>query len=368
MALPPSEVNRLQSIARGLAVQHCIPISKDTQYVIQVAQVDPTAVDEIVNITTDYLNRGIIPTIWLEKALRLLRDLANISDYLRASIAKKISNETIDFHAGGSAETEVANAAQALLEALKVERPKHYFDLCRRILTSNGSIFIIGAGFSFDSYAPLLREMEGIACCTLDDLKVENPRKTYHADEYQAWQTISEGWRIFQKHVYYTLVPKQPSDQHFILAELFHTEHITHIVSFNWDDLVEKAYAELYGESIPLITKEDHTSGHALWKLHGDIASHDERWVLPFEEGRIFKALEQLVSGVTLPAIVVGYREQEPVIREKLISILEKRGGVTRIRPDLPNNPPESFADNAVKAMKTIKASLESAKKSVYPT
>ena len=80
----------------------------------------------------------------------------------------------------------------------------------------------------------------------------------------------------------------------------------------------------------------------------------------------MFSALEQLALHTTLPTIVIGYREQESVVREKLITVLEDRAGVTRIRPDLTNNPPESFADNALWAMKKLKAGLESAKKSVH--
>ncbi len=209
--------------------------------------------------------------------------------------------------------------------------------------------------------------MEGIACSTLYDLGVKDPRHLYHTDERKAWEHISLGWQVFQKHVAFMLSPKEPSDQHVILAELFHTGHITHIVSFNWDDLVEKAYRRLYDADIPKFTKEDVGSEHALWKLHGDIKNPDERWVLPFEEGKVFQALQQIVLRTAVPAIVIGYREQEEVVREKLLNVLENRGGVTRIRTDLPDNPPETFADNALMAMKKIKLGIETAKKSIYP-
>ncbi len=112
----------------------------------------------------------------------------------------------------------------------------------------------------------------------------------------------------------------------------------------------------MYGEDIPRVVRESATSEHALWKLHGDIADPEERWVLPFEAGRVFSALEQLALRTTLPAIVIGYREQESVVREKLITVLEHRAGVTRVRPDLTNNLPESFADSALWAMKKLKA------------
>lgn len=174
--------------------------------------------------------------------------------------------------------------------------------------------------------------------------------------------TYFKGVADFQKHVAFTLLPKEPSNQHIILAELFHAGHITHIVSFNWDDLVEKAYRNLYDADIPKVNKENVQSGHAIWKLHGDIDNPEERWVLPFEQGKVFQALQQIVLQITAPAITIGYREQEQVVRERLLSVLENRGGITRIRPDLPNNPPETFGDNALMAMKKIKNGLESAK------
>ena len=366
MALPQSELNRVEEIAQSYAVTNMI-LAPNHRYLIHVGKTDPTALDEVVSVMTDHFNTGIIDAAWIYQTVNCLRGCANISEHLRAKIAANISKDVLDFHGSDDSEPNLRTAVRKLSETLMVERPRHYFDLCRNILTSNGSIFIIGAGFSYDSYAPLLHEMEGIACGTLDDLGVENPRDLYHTDERKAWEIISGGWQIFQKHVAFMLSPKEPFDQHLILAELFHAGHITHIVSFNWDDLIEKAYRRLYDADIPKITKEDAESEHALWKLHGDIDNPGERWVLPFEEGKVFQALRQIVLRITVPTISIGYREQEPVVREELLAVLENRGGITKIRPDLSNNPPDTLADNSLMAMKKVKAGMESAMKSVYP-
>ncbi len=366
MALPQSELNRVKQIAESYARVSMI-LDPDYRYLIHVGKTDPTALDEVVSVMTDYFNRGMINTAWILRTVVCLRGCANISEYLRTKIAASISKDVLDFHSSDDSEPKLRTAVKKLSETLMLKRPRHYFDLCRNILTSNGSIFMIGAGFSYDSYAPLLREMEGIACSTLYDLGVKDPRTVYQTNEREAWGIISGGWQIFQKHVAFMLSPKEPSDQHLILAELFHTGHITHIVSFNWDDLVEKAYRRLYDTDIPKITKEDVESEHALWKLHGDINNPEERWVLPFEEGKVFQALRQIVLRITVPTISIGYREQEPVIREELFAVLENRGGITKIRPDLSNNPPETFADNSLMAIKRIKNGIETAMKSVYP-
>lgn len=366
MALPQSELNRVKMLVARYAQGLFAPLAPDHKLLMRVGSADPTALDEVVSVIVQLLNAGRIDAIWEVGTISWLNDFANISEYLRAKIASTISSELVDFWCSEITQSNLQKAAQQLSDTLKLERPKHYFDLSRNILTNSGSIVIIGAGFSYDSYTPLLHEMEGIACCTLSDLGVTDPRHVYHTDEKKAWEMISGGWKIFQKHVAFTLLPKEPSEQHVILAELFHAGHVSHIVSFNWDDLVEKAYRRLYSEDIPRVVEESATSDHALWKLHGDIADPEERWVLPFEAGRVFSALEQLALHTTLPTIVIGYREQESIVREKLITVLENRAGVTRIRPDLTNNPPESFADNALWAMKKLKAGLESAKQSVH--
>lgn len=367
MALPRSELNRVKMLAATYARRGFVPLGDEHTLLMRAANADPTALDPVVSVLVQRLNNGLLDAGHERPVINWLNDFAKISEHLRAKIASTISKDALDFHGSDYAEPNLRTTAQKLSETLRVERPRHYFDLCRNILTSNGSIFIIGAGFSYDSYAPLLREMEGIACSTLDDLGIENPRDLYHTDERKAWDHISRGWQAFQKHVAFMLLPKEPFDQHLILAELFHAGHITHIISFNWDDLVEKAYRRLYDADIPKITKEDAESDHALWKLHGDINNPGERWVLPFEEGKVFQALRKIVLRITVPTISIGYREQEPVVREELLAVLENRGGITKIHPDLSNNPPDTLADNSLMAMKKVKAGMESAMKSVYP-
>jgi len=366
MALPQSELHKVMMLAARYASQSKIlPQPPDRQLLMRVAKADPSAIDDVISVLILKFNNGLIYAGQDITVIRWLNDFAKVSEHLRGKIASELSPDLLDFYCGESAEADLRRTAEELSDTLKVERPKHYFDLCRNIINNNGSIFIIGAGFSYDSSAPLLRETEGIACSTLFDLGVADPRQLYRTDERKAWKIIREGWQTFQNHIAFMLLPKEPSDQHLILGELFHAGHITHIISFNWDDLVEKAYSKLYDAEIPVITGEGMTSSHALWKLHGDIAHPDERWVLPFEEGRVFSTLERIASKTTLPTISLGYREQETAVYQKLITVLENRGGITRIRPDLLHSPPEKFADNALMAMKKIEAGFESAKKSL---
>jgi len=127
--------------------------------------------------------------------------------------------------------------------------------------------------------------------------------------------------------------------------------------------LVEKAYRQSYGEEIPKVANDGLANDHAIWKVHGDISDPSVRWILPYEDGRIFDPLHTAVSNGLVPGIIVGYREQESEVRNRLISVMEKRGGVIRIRPDLEASPPDSLSDSAATAMKRLKAGLDWARR-----
>ena len=136
---------------------------------------------------------------------------------------------------------------------------------------------------------------------------------------------------------------------------------VTQIVSLNWDDLIEKAYRESFGEDIPKVTQDSEIAESALWKIHGDVQHPNQRWVLPYEPGRVFDGLRSLASKSSIPGLVIGYRELEEVVREHLISVIENRGGITRIGPELETSYPHTFNDNALMAMKRLSIALESA-------
>lgn len=331
------------------------PLGEDLAFLENAANTDPLALKPIVDVVVKQVNRGVIQPGFIYACLRFLGSLANIAESLRAEINSSISRDLVDYYCS---QNDTRQIAESLAETLRVERPRHYYDLSRNILIAGGCVFIIGAGVSYDSYAPLFREMEGIACSTLYDLGVENPRDMYESDEKKAWRLVADGWHTFQQHVHSMLIGKEPSDQHFILAELFHDGIVKHIVSLNWDDLIEKAYRIKYGNEIPIVASEGNPLDHALWKLHGDIRSPEERWVLPYEEGRVFKSLADLLRTLDLPTIVIGYKEQEQIVRDQVISVLEQRGGLTRIRPDIDHDPKRSFRDNAANALKKLKAGL----------
>ena len=361
--LPEAVHSQVLAIAGRWNSAGFVPLAEHTQAVKDAAATDPTAVKPVVDILVKLLNRGSIDPGHVIGCLNLLSELAKVAEYLRHEISVQIDHQLVDYYAS-HLNDGIRKWGSRLAEVLKIERPRHYFDLARRILTANGCLFIVGAGFSYDAYAPLLREMEGVACSTLHDIGIERPRDLYSTDDAEAWRRIGEtdiGWQTFQQHASVMLLPKEPVSQHHAIARLFHDGLIRHIIPFNWDDLFEKAYVTQYGEDIPRITDSATDSDHALWKLHGDVLDPDVRWVLPYEQGHVPDTLRRLVGRSSLPGIVIGYREQEPIVVEALISVIEQRGGITRIRPDIDERPTDSFRDNASSAMKKLDAALQTA-------
>jgi hypothetical protein len=359
MAHPPGVIARLQAIASEWANRGPVPDGSICAFILEAAQSDPQSAESILKVLVNGLNTGQVAPVWETGFLGFLNALALVSDGLRAKIASTINSELLEYYFDGQ-RGDVKRAAVELAETLRVERPRHYFDLARRILIE-GSVVVVGAGFSYDSYAPLLREMEGLACSVPHDLGLENPREFYNADDPKVWAKIGEGWRTFQQHVTAMLAPKEPAAQHVLLAEMFHEGRIGHIISFNWDDLIEKAYLSGYGNPLPKITSDRNDSDHALWKLHGDIAAPADRWILPFENGRVFDPLVERVTRTPAHVFIIGYREQERIVKARLIEPLDLQGRITRIRPDLPLSPPETLPDTAISAMKKIRAALDAA-------
>lgn len=194
MPLPDSIVAHVSRIANRTNKDGFVPHAADHTLLLSAARQDPGVVKGLLQVLVKRLNAGDVVALNLAACLRWLNDFALVADDLRDQIAKEIQPGLLDFYADGGSGDD-GRLSTKLAETLAVERPRHYFDLGRSIRINNGSLVIIGAGFSYDSYAPLLREMEGVACATLYDIGVDHPRELYHADEPAAWRQISATWR-----------------------------------------------------------------------------------------------------------------------------------------------------------------------------
>jgi len=216
---------------------------------------------------------------------------------------------------------------------------KIIFDIARSIVTLKRPLILVtGAGLSYDSM-PITHELLPLLISCLKQAGVDNPKKLIEEDNEKVWDIIKQNQEVFKTMFQGWSLRSQPSLQHKVIAELIKNERIAISFSFNWDDLIERAYQELTNEELAVAVK-DGDSG-ALWKYHGDCRDTSTNWVFPYENGYVFDKTHDYLEDVIKSkqpqfCIIIGYSEQECEVQKKLISPLES--GVEkciRIRPGI---------------------------------
>ena len=362
--LPQAIVHKIETLSGEYRRGRFTPMGTDHTFLKRAAETDPSALTTLVHQLCVGVNSGNVDPGFLDAAFGWLADFASTSSILREEVKKSLHTDLLEYYAGDD-----APGASRLAAALALELPRHYFDVCRQILAgAQTCVVIIGAGFSYSSTAPLLTETRFLAVDVLQRLGEPTPSQMYDERPLEAWQRIAkDGREEFQRLASGLLETKQPAEQHYALSKLFHQGVVGHIVSFNWDSLVEAAYLKLYGEVIPTVSDPGSTSAHALWKMHGDAADPIGTWVLPYEEGSISEELLEVLNVGVTAAIIIGYNEREAVVRERLIAPLDVRGAITRIGPELEDNPPAAFRDTATQAMMKLEAGFKAARAPADP-
>ncbi|NLW07279.1 MAG: hypothetical protein GX039_04790 [Clostridia bacterium] len=201
-------------------------------------------------------------------------------------------------------------------------------------------ILLTGAGFS-NEVMPTTSELEPLLSRLLADAGITlNKKETKNSKA--VWQLIKKRESLFKQIFAAWCARINVAPQHRIVAQMFYHGQITHLISFNWDNLIEKAYFAIYKQQIPKVNREGIIpKGPCLWKLHGDVEDLAGKWVFPYEEGQIFKSLlisleRSLAEYCPRFALIVGYSESEAIVRNKLIRWLEENiETVLRIHPSL---------------------------------
>jgi hypothetical protein len=232
------------------------------------------------------------------------------------------------------------------------------------------AILVVGAGMSYDRM-PITDELTPLLAKFLSARGERDPMGLIARDEQRVWAQVREAPDTFQTLFAGRATATTPAPQHHIAAELLHDGYLSHIVSFNWDDLIERAWISKYEEVLPVIRRDGVVPrGPSLWKQHGDVADFRERWVFPGEAGRVFRSLvESLEESFQNPnppshAVVVGYREAEAVVQEQLISRLERRVAIIRVRPGIA--PGEGrVASGAREFLEALRLDIESQRRGV---
>jgi len=189
-------------------------------------------------------------------------------------------------------------------------------------IRSYGSIFLVGAGISFESGIPLTD--------VLNDLLRFCEAKNY--DELRKNEQKCLKFKLEFKRI---CKDKNVSTSHILIARNF-PKHILEIICLNWDDLIERAARRLDKE-IPKVNEDMAISGERyLWKFHGDVENIKNDnvkgkggWVFPDESGYLFNCFLRYIEETGLKNkiftfVIVGYSEKEKEIYENVIKCFEE--------------------------------------------
>ena len=185
------------------------------------------------------------------------------------------------------------------------------------------SIFLVGAGVSYESSIPLARHLSDLlGVCRVRDYCELN------GDSEKCYQ--------FKKDFKKICEDKPIGASHRLIALNF-PKHIREIICLNWDNMIEKAYKECHNMDIPKINEEiyiPHDEKGYLWKFHGDVENIKEDnirgqggWIFPDEEGYIFDCFHRYVeanlSTDPFVFIIAGYSESDSEICDNIIECFE---------------------------------------------
>ena len=195
------------------------------------------------------------------------------------------------------------------------------FNNARHRIDVEKAIFVIGAGFSFESGAPMTSDLYDIL---------------HFLDAHNFTELIEDSEKCLQfKKIVKKLVDNhEPGISHRLIASNFPTK-VIEIICLNWDNFIERALNDL-GKSASKINKESNVIGeNHLWKFHGDVEEFDEKnivgelgWVFPGEGGFVFKCFKNYLekhglSSDLFSIFIVGYSESDKQVKE-LIDNLER--------------------------------------------
>lgn len=201
-----------------------------------------------------------------------------------------------------------------------LRQTKKFDDAKHRIFVEK-SIFVVGAGLSFESDVPMTED--------LSDLLLFNGASGYsdlRNDPTKCYNFKNSFKKLISNH--------KPGKSHMLIAENF-PDKIGEIICLNWDDMIEKAFAIIEKDS-KKVNKDLPTSGkHHLWKFHGDVQEFNTMniagnlgWIFPDEGGYVFSNFEKYVSDSKLKKelftiFIVGYSESDVQV-ESVVTSLEK--------------------------------------------
>ncbi len=211
------------------------------------------------------------------------------------------------------------NNSKMLLKGILRQTDK--FEKARHRIEVEKAIFVIGAGFSFESGAPMESDLDDI----LRFVGVSNYTEL-RRDLTKCLQFKENFKKLVDKH--------EPGISHRLIASNFPSK-VTEIICLNWDNFIERAFTVL-GRSPCKINKESNVEErNHLWKFHGDVEEFDATnlagklgWVFPDEGGFVFTCFKDYLGSSGLSSelfsiFIVGYAERDEQVK-MMINELER--------------------------------------------
>lgn len=290
---------------------------------------NPSLVDACMVRFQDYFETA--PVDNLPGAIATLLLMSNAAPSCRFAIRREIGPYLVEIR--DTPRSPFREASERLLDS--IEMPTSPADAEAQVIAREAvtlgqtGLLIIGAGFSYDRM-PITMELRALLIQELRSQGVEDPVALLASDEASAWAMVGSAWESFQLRFAGWTTRAMPASQHQLAAR-WAQEGRWRIVSFNWDDLVERAAEDAAGGG----TSPDFAKW--LWKPHGDVRNPASRWVFPYEDGRVpVNLMEELTSAVPAFALIVGYSERDSVVTRDLIRWLDQNvAHVVRVRPSI---------------------------------
>jgi hypothetical protein len=199
-----------------------------------------------------------------------------IAQLLTKKNDKGDSDNDIIYSVSGDCFNKIVEVLQESMDNLKI--------LKEELSEQSDTIIFIGAGVSLEARLGW-HTTNGILRQTLSNKKYslkEIENEILEKDGKRCWNELiqNENARIkFQTNFTNAIRNKTPSESHYYLASLFKSGIIKHLVCFNWDNLIEKAY----GNPEPPIAYLNHGGDNKkFWKPHGCVnCSIEHEWIFP---------------------------------------------------------------------------------------
>lgn len=221
----------------------------------------------------------------------------------------------------------------ALMQIKSVLSQHDKIDDLKDRIKSFRSLFVIGAGISFEVGLPFTHHLDEILkfvrSADFNELRLDNQKCQQFKRQFKQ---ISDGLN--------------PGVSHRTLAKNL-GDKIVDIICLNWDDLIERAFTS---EPIPSVNEDnEETQGGKIWKFHGDVRKINidnlpgsGGWVFPDEGGYVFKSFskylesEDGLKNKMFMIVIAGYSENDNRINA-VINTLEDNGkrSIFRIGLDL---------------------------------